>query len=328
VPGQIDARCRAIPPNHNILLFPKGISILSWVTGHEHKKICSILLGLIVGLPVPDGRDPSCVVKSTHALLDFLLIAQYGTHTMASIEGLEDCLAAFHNFKAVFIDLGVRKNFDLPKLHSLGHYASSIQLFGMMDNYNTEQSEHLHIDLAKNAYHATNRKDEYPQMTAWLERREKIERHSAFIDMKQDSQQCAQPQRVIGPPRTHTQSLKMALHPSAKAMTFDDLKLRYGALKFQDVLAVFIAQANNPGVRGKTLGKYADDTLIPFRRVPVFHIIKFTDTRNANETSIIDSVHAQPEQRDTRGQIIPSRFDTVLVENPSQDTQQGRVKGK
>ena len=47
--------------------------------------------------------------------------------------------------------------------------------------------------------------------------------------------------RVIGPPCTHTQSLKMALHPSAKAMTFDDLKLRYGALKFQDVLAVFIA---------------------------------------------------------------------------------------
>jgi len=102
-------------------------------------------------------------------LLDFLLIAQYGTHTTASIEGLEDCLATFHNFKAVFIDLGVWKNFNLPKLHSLGHYALSIRLFGMTDNYNTEQSERLHINLAKNAYCAMNWKDEYLQMTAWLE---------------------------------------------------------------------------------------------------------------------------------------------------------------
>ena len=55
VPGEIDARCHVMPPNHNILLFPKGISTLSRISGHEHKKICLILLGLIVGLPVPAG---------------------------------------------------------------------------------------------------------------------------------------------------------------------------------------------------------------------------------------------------------------------------------
>ena len=55
VPGEIDAQCCAMPPNHNILLFPKGISTLLHVSGHKHKKICSILLGLIVGLPVPAG---------------------------------------------------------------------------------------------------------------------------------------------------------------------------------------------------------------------------------------------------------------------------------
>ena len=130
-----------------------------------------ILLGLIVGLPVPaqDVQDPSHVIKSTCVLLDFLYVAQYGSHTTTSIKCLEDCLAAFHDSKAVFIDLEAQKNFNLPKLHSLGHYASSIQLFGMTDNYNIEQSERLHIDLAKNAYCATNCKDECLQMTAWLE---------------------------------------------------------------------------------------------------------------------------------------------------------------
>ena len=140
MPGEIDAWCHAIPPNHDILLFPKGISTLKKILGHEHKKICAILLGLIVGLPVPvqDVQDPSRIIKSTCALLDFLYVAQYGGHTMTSIKHLEDCLAAFHNSKAVFIDLGARKNFNLPKLHSLGHYASSIQLFGTTDDYNIE----------------------------------------------------------------------------------------------------------------------------------------------------------------------------------------------
>lgn len=44
-----------------------------------------------------------------------------------------------------------------------------IQMFDTMDNYNTEYTEQLYIDLAKDAYHAMNHKDEYMQMTLWLE---------------------------------------------------------------------------------------------------------------------------------------------------------------
>ena len=114
---------------------------------------------------------------------------------MATIKCLWESLSVFHDSKVVFVDLGVQENFNLPKLHSLIHYPSSIQLFGMMDNYNTEQSEHLHIDLAKDAYHTTNWKDEYPQMTAWLERRERIEQHATSIDVKAEgsSATCSAP---------------------------------------------------------------------------------------------------------------------------------------
>jgi len=75
-------------------------------------------------------------------------------------------------------------------------------------------------------------------------------------------------------------------------MSFDTLKIQYRALNFQDALADFVAQVNNPGVRGNTLRSYAEDTLITFQGVPVFHFIKFTETGGL-ET--IDSVHAQPE---------------------------------
>jgi hypothetical protein len=140
-PTVIDTRCKAIPPNHKILLFTKGITMLSRVSGHEHKKMCSILLGLIVDLPVPGGMDSSRVVKATRALLDFLFLAQFRSHTSDTIHRLEECLAAFHNNKAIFVDLGIREHFNIPKLHSLLHYASSIRMFGTTDNYNTEQSE-------------------------------------------------------------------------------------------------------------------------------------------------------------------------------------------
>jgi Plavaka transposase len=181
----IDARCKAIPPSHKTMLFTKGIATLSRVSGHEHKKMCSILLGLIIDLPIPGGRDSSRVVKAVRALLDFLFLAQFPSQTSDTIRRLEDSLSVFHDNKQVFIDLEVRENFKIPKLHSLTHYAQSIQLFGTTDNYNTEQSERLHINFTKDAYRATNRKDEYSQMTVWLKRREKIKQHADSIEWRQ-----------------------------------------------------------------------------------------------------------------------------------------------
>ncbi len=88
--------------------------------------MCSILLGLIVNLPVPGGHDSSHIIKAMRSLLDFLYIAQYPYHTSEVLNQLQHCLAGFHEHKAVFLDLGARESFNLPKLHSLSHYASSI----------------------------------------------------------------------------------------------------------------------------------------------------------------------------------------------------------
>lgn len=67
-------------------------------------------------------------------------------------------------------------------LHTLSqHYIALIKALGTTDNYNTEYTECLHINFAKDAYKATNHKDELSQMTIWLERKEKITRHEAYI---------------------------------------------------------------------------------------------------------------------------------------------------
>ena len=115
----INAQCRSIPPNHNTFLFTNGITSLSHASGQEHKKMCGILLGLIVDLPVPGGWGAPHVVKAVYVLLDFLFLAQFQSHTSETLTQLEDCLAEFHNNKAVFVDLGIWKDFNIPKLHSL-----------------------------------------------------------------------------------------------------------------------------------------------------------------------------------------------------------------
>ncbi|KAJ3848502.1 hypothetical protein EV368DRAFT_86547 [Lentinula lateritia] len=97
------------------------------------------------------------------------------------ISTLSQVLQTFHDHKQVFIDLNVRQHFNIPKVHFMCHYVRAIKLFGTCDSYNTETTEQLHIDFAKDAYRASNRKDEYTQMTKWLERQEKIHYHSHYL---------------------------------------------------------------------------------------------------------------------------------------------------
>ena len=312
---EINARCGAMPPNHNILPFSQGIP-LSRVSGHEHKKMCGILLGLVVDLPIPGGWDSTRLVRAVRALLDFLFLAQYQCHTSETIDQMQHALSEFHDHKSIFVDLGIRNHFNIPKVHSLIHYAPSIRQFGTTDNYNTEQSERLHIDFVKEAYRATNHKDIYSQMTTWLQRREKILIQTMNINQRQ-CEDLGQPQtrRIPEPPCVPTQTIKMTLHPT-KSASFDVLAHDYGAIDFQDALADFLAHLNNPGASASTLREKAANTLIPFRRVPVFHNIKFTQIGHSGESEITDAVHVQPEVVNLRT-ITPARFDTVIVHQDS-----------
>ena len=314
----INTRCHILPPNHHIAVFPKGITSLARVSGKEHKDMCRILLGLIVGLPLSGGQVPSRVVKAVRAILDFVYLAQFPSHTTNTLRRLQESLQSFHVNKGVFIDLGTREGFNFPKLHSMLHYSSSIMQFGTTDNYNTEQTKRLHIDFTKDAYRSTNRKNEFMQMTTWVECRERILWHEAHVARQQLSeaeQHEVQAIVSLGPPQVYHGHLKMPRHPTLKSVSFQRLAKEYGANSFQDTLADFIARVNNPGLSNAALRNRAHNTLIPFNSVPVYHKFKFTANRD-NERSgseVLDSVQVRPEQTDLRGRIIPARFDTVLI---------------
>ncbi|THH10809.1 hypothetical protein EW146_g8262 [Bondarzewia mesenterica] len=136
--------------------FSKGISSLLCVSGTKHKDICRILLGLVVGLQLPNNLSPCHLIRAIHALLDFTYLAQYPSHSTETLQYMENALHQFYDNKDILVQLGVRDNFKIPKLHSLWHFATSIMLFRTPDNYDTVYTEHLHIDLAKDAYRTMN----------------------------------------------------------------------------------------------------------------------------------------------------------------------------
>jgi hypothetical protein len=89
------------------MLFSKGITFLSQVSGQEHKAICSILLSLVINLALPGRQAPSHVLGAVRALLDFLFLAQLPSHTMCTLQRIEESLGRFYDYKEVFIDLGI-----------------------------------------------------------------------------------------------------------------------------------------------------------------------------------------------------------------------------
>ncbi|KAH7916503.1 hypothetical protein BJ138DRAFT_995434, partial [Hygrophoropsis aurantiaca] len=74
------------------------------------------------------------------------------------------------------------EHFNIPKVHSMEHYQMLIELFGSADGFNSESPERLHIDYAKDAYRASNKKDYLIQMTVWLQRQESVDRWAVFLE--------------------------------------------------------------------------------------------------------------------------------------------------
>jgi hypothetical protein len=311
---ELDSRSRYLPPNHNVRHFSKGISGLSRVSGKEHAEMCKVILGLIIGLPLPNGLSSARLLSATRGLLDFLYLAQLPVHNDETLERMETALDNFHANKSIFVDLKIRSNFNFPKLHSLLHYAASIKLFGTTDNYNTEHSERLHIDLTKDAYATTNHKDEFAQMTRWLERNEKIKQFDAFVSWRLDGRPG--PPTDI-PPVIHHTRIQMTQQPTRSA-TFDEICEDYGARDFRATLSVFLSQNADSQIPQRVF----ENSFPSSRRIPVFHKIKLwaRDSQGRSEADDThDVVHARCDTTTKAKRRLPARFDTVLVDVSAED---------
>jgi hypothetical protein len=316
--AEVDARCRRFPPNHNIRLFMNGISHLSRVTGTEHDQISRFLLALVTDIRLPGGQSNARLVRTVRAVLDFIYLARYPIHTSETLAQMDDALQAFHDNRDVFISLDVRTHFNIPKLHNIGHYLELIELFGTADNFNTEYTERLHIDMAKEAYASTNFKDEFPQMTLWLGRKERMMQHQKYIRRRLETSSntplhVQKPLPSLIPERRQ----QMTKHPTHRAVPLDDIHNKYRATQFIPALSRFIAQYQNPEYSKAQVETASHSIHIPFNKLSLYHRIKFVSydlyALNPLDEVIVDSIHVDPVHLDKYRKVVPARFDTAII---------------
>ncbi|KAJ7667158.1 hypothetical protein B0H17DRAFT_1210445 [Mycena rosella] len=134
---EIDQRFRAMTLHPTLRHFKKGISMTSQWTGTEHKNMEKVFLGVLA-----HATDPA-VQLAVRGMLDF-----------------DAAWSAFHTSKDIFIKLGIRKHFNINKIHKLKHYVDSI---------------------SKAGYNASNKRGYTRQMTVWLRRQEAIYKFGTYL---------------------------------------------------------------------------------------------------------------------------------------------------
>ncbi|KAJ6533903.1 hypothetical protein DFH09DRAFT_932549 [Mycena vulgaris] len=172
---EIDNRFRAMTPHPTLRHFKKGISLTSQWTGTERKNMEKVFLGVLA------KTTDLAVQRVVAGVIDFIYYAHFETHSDESLAKLDAAWDAFHNDKSIFVDLEIRKHFDINKLHKIKHYVTSIRSRGTADGFNTENTERLHIDLAKTSYKASNKVGYTRQMTVWLCRQDTIYKFGTYL---------------------------------------------------------------------------------------------------------------------------------------------------
>ncbi|PPQ85108.1 hypothetical protein CVT26_005404 [Gymnopilus dilepis] len=296
-PAELDRRIRCLPIGFGLRRFKNGFSALSQISGPERKNMAKILLGCLV------GSIPTKGIAAITALLDFIYIAQYSSHSSVTLGYLEDALERFHEHRDYFIETGVRHDFNIPKFHSLLHYIEAIKLFGTTDNYNTETFERLHIDFAKLGWRASNHRDEFPQMIRWLSRREKI---SAF-----EAHQRSPANNTRDGPEAQTNKrppISLAKHPNYPGRDISLIQDKHDAPDFEFYLKQYLNRFMETPL-GPRQFQRLDRTPLSFKKVDVYNTFRFHPEELQDEEEEKDLVSAIPKT----AKSPYGRFDTVVA---------------
>ncbi|KAJ8494649.1 hypothetical protein ONZ45_g13167 [Pleurotus djamor] len=282
-----------LPPTYGVRHFKKGISNLSQVTGPEHKQIAKILLACC-------GESlPREAIAAARHLLDFIYLAQYKTHDDDTLGYLQDAIRGFHENREIFIQMKAREHFNIPKFHAMLHYVESIRLFGSTDNYNTEMFERLHIDFAKDAWRATNKKDELPQMIRWHSRHEKMQDFSVRLKtLRAAASQVGPSVSDTGRPRIAMTKVPHGIKSLADIEACHHAKYFISSLKeFSNVIAP---------VEARTKKSLMANMILPFEKLEVWNSYKLLRESLADDDT-------EDHLKDQVKAIPGGPYDTVVV---------------
>lgn len=300
---EIDRRFKAMPSHPSLRHFKSGISHVSQWTGTERKEMEKVFLGTLLNV------SSEFVIRTVRHLLNFIYLAHYETHTDETLQQLEQAWEKFTQAKRIFLSKGIRKNFEIPKIHSMQHYAEMIRSRGTADGYNTEASERLHIDYAKIAYESSNKRDYIPQMKEWLMRRESIAMFSSYLDWVNQSEPPGPTSAETRDSRTPPDRIRYSIAKNSPypTTTADSIINDYGAADFLPSLRSFLSSQS-------LLPPDFDLIDVPFPTFKQFtnHIPPVLHASSHQTDDVIRATIARQSPDDNRKKT-PSFSDTVLA---------------
>ena len=318
---EVDKRFKAMNGYPGLRHFKKGISSVSQWTGTEHKEMEKVLLGITI------GSVPSRFVPIVRSLVDFIYLSQLQSHTSTMLNALEPCLKTFHDYKNIIIELEIREHFNVPKLHALLHYVNCIRSLGSADGYNTESPERLHIDFAKEAYRASNKRDYVEQMAVWLQRHEAMWLRESYLiwvekrlqsmlmtqsgsDIMDDDENSEEGDVLIDPidvtQRYINITYSLPKRPPYQNLTVEKLTQNFGTLNFLPALTTFLRH-NLPAT---TITPGDQDRFDAYRQI----VISTPSNRYLSEHIRTDRVRTTPFVKSSgRTLAKAAHFDTAFV---------------
>ncbi|EKM75692.1 hypothetical protein AGABI1DRAFT_102708 [Agaricus bisporus var. burnettii JB137-S8] len=164
----IDRRIAVVPPFTGLRHFPQGRRFKQW-TGDDSKALMKVYLPALIGL-VP--MEMICAVR---AFLEFCYIVRKDAISTTDISNLKDALNRFHQFREIFVTVGVRKKNTIPpRQHSMVHYPYLIRAFGAPNGLCSSITESKHIKAVKEPYRRSNRYEALGQMLITNQRNDKL----------------------------------------------------------------------------------------------------------------------------------------------------------
>ncbi|RXW17060.1 hypothetical protein EST38_g8794 [Candolleomyces aberdarensis] len=165
--AEMDRRIAASPLFSGLRRFPEGRGFKQW-TGNDSKALMKVFIPAIVGL-VPDE-----MVKAVSCFTEFCYLVRRSRIDELVLDRIDQCIAEFHEHRKIFIDLGIRDDFCLPRQHSLIHYRLLIQQFGAPNGICSSITESKHIKAVKQPWRRSNRNQPLGQMLLTNQRLDKM----------------------------------------------------------------------------------------------------------------------------------------------------------
>jgi hypothetical protein len=107
----------------------------------------------------------SAAIHFDQAMINFMILVQYHLHDKETLQYLEHALFQLNKLKNVFHHLQSECSdtdvdyFNISKLHAMTHYASQIQRYDNVDNFNIKHSKIAHKYLIKIFFNCINKQD-------------------------------------------------------------------------------------------------------------------------------------------------------------------------